>query len=144
MPAVFDMLPGILGGMFPVDAHIIAALDPDREVPDVRPNNNYAAVPVQLQNECVDDDDRTNEGPATATALDPEANEYRGTICAFTQDWFSYQIQEAGSEITLIFRISKVTLTYTYEMPQRRDAGKPHRERRRNHSSGGRQCTQIS
>jgi hypothetical protein len=44
----------------------------------------------------VDDDERTNEGPASASALDPLLLSTDAVICAFTEDWYALEVAQAG------------------------------------------------
>jgi hypothetical protein len=75
---------------------VVVDVDPLRALPDLRPNNNRGAASVQIVAACVDDDDRANEGPASATPLDPAEGQRAGVICPFTQDWFRLPVDVAG------------------------------------------------
>ncbi len=104
LPDAFDMLPGFVAAMFPLVANVVAVLDPERTVPDVRPNNNQSSAPLELRVACIDDDDRSNEAPGNATPLDLALGEYNGAICAFTEDWFLLEAAPAGVfEVRLSF-----------------------------------------
>ncbi|MBV71598.1 MAG: hypothetical protein CMH52_09670 [Myxococcales bacterium] len=99
LPADFGNLPGFEGAEFPLDAFVIGVIDPERTVPDVRLANNQASASVRLEPSCVDDDQRTNEGPATATDLmmsGEDVNNQVGVICAFTEDWYRLTVDSPG------------------------------------------------
>jgi PKD repeat protein len=86
-------------------AFVVVDLDPERDVADLRPGNNQGAVALEVIGACQDDDPRSNEGPRTATALDPEAGALEnGVICAFTEDWFTLPVANAGAvTVTVAF-----------------------------------------
>lgn len=67
---------------------VMVQIDPQLTLPDLRPDNNYRSAPLEVVAACVDDDDRSNEGPSTAQPLDAELGLYEGVICPFTEDWF--------------------------------------------------------
>lgn len=76
---------------------IVVDVDPLRAVPDLRPANNRGSAGLTVNAACIDDDDRDNEGPATATPLvllDGLLED--GVICPFTEDWFVLPAVPAG------------------------------------------------
>ncbi len=76
---------------------IVADLDPDRRLPDLRPGNNRGAAAIAIVPACVDDDPRDNEGPRTATPLEAADGAHDGgVICAFTEDWYALPVDAAG------------------------------------------------
>ena len=89
----------------PGDHFVILVADADRRVADARRANNSIAVPLRVRGLCVDDDQRTNEGPATATVLDVAAGTYdSGVICAYTEDWFRLDLPaDSGLTVNLAF-----------------------------------------
>ena len=81
----------------PESRFVVVSVDPEREIADLRPANNVAAVEIEIGDGCVDDDPRANEGPATATPLDAEAGQFEGgVICPYTEDWFSLDVAGPG------------------------------------------------
>ena len=81
----------------PDDGYIITVLDPDREVADLRPANNVLSTPLAVVAACIDDDQRENEGPATASPLEGVPSPLAGgVICAFTEDWYALPVAAAG------------------------------------------------
>lgn len=82
----------------PGDWFVVVELDPDRRVADLRPGNNRGAAPLAVVAACADDDARENEGPRSATPLDPEAGAVEGgVLCPYTEDWFSLAVPRAGT-----------------------------------------------
>ena len=76
---------------------VIVTVDPDSEIPDLRRSNNAAATPIDLDVGCRDDDERTNEGPVTATPLIANDGEFEGgMICPHTEDWFRLVLPNEG------------------------------------------------
>jgi uncharacterized membrane protein len=85
----------------PGDRFVLAEVDPDRRVADLSRANNRTSAALGVVAACVDDDDRDNEGPRTATPLDPADGAYdHGVICPATEDWFSLPVADAG-QVTL-------------------------------------------
>ncbi|MCA9543537.1 MAG: pre-peptidase C-terminal domain-containing protein [Myxococcales bacterium] len=77
---------------------LVVDVDPEREVADLRPGNNRGAAALEVVGACVDDDDRENEGPRSATPLAPEDERLEdGVLCAFTEDWFRLPVAAAGA-----------------------------------------------
>ncbi len=71
------------------EGYLLASLDPEREHPDIRPGNNSAAAPLEVEARCEDDDLRENEGPSTATPLEGSEGLLKDrVICPFTEDWY--------------------------------------------------------
>ncbi len=87
------------GGRF-----VIAEVDPDRMLGDARRADNALAAPLSVQAACVDDDPRTNEGPATASPVSLEGASVEAVICGYTEDWYRLSVVEAGTlGIALVF-----------------------------------------
>ncbi|MFN3200624.1 MAG: CARDB domain-containing protein [Bradymonadia bacterium] len=79
------------------DWHLVAVVDPDTEQPDIRRANNEISVPFTVQDACVDDDARENEGPLTATDLAEAMSPVdAAVICAFTEDWYALPVLASG------------------------------------------------
>lgn len=79
---------------------VVAVIDPERRIPDLRPGNNELAAPLAIDAGCADDDDRENEGPRTATPLMAADGAYEGgVICPFSEDWFSLEVP--AGEVTI-------------------------------------------
>jgi len=75
---------------------LIAEVDPLRALPDIRTGNNVARTPFEVIGVCQDDDDRENEGPASATELLTSSGSVDAVICAYTEDWYALDA-EAGA-----------------------------------------------
>lgn len=78
------------------DGFVVVVLDPERQIADVRRGNDVGAAPLSVAAACVDDDPRSNEGPATATPLDASPLE-GGVVCPFTEDWYALDLDAAGA-----------------------------------------------
>jgi PKD repeat protein len=81
---------------------ILAEIDPLRTLPDLRPANNLAFQAFEILNACIDDDQRTNESILTPTPIDFLAGRFEGVICAYTEDYLSFE----ASAGTLSFNMS--------------------------------------
>jgi PKD repeat protein len=82
---------------------LIAELDPERELPDIRPGNNVLRQEFTIITQCIDDDQRENEGPQTATELDWDAPlaSYEATVCSYTEDWYRLDVPEGQNTFRL-------------------------------------------
>jgi PKD repeat protein len=80
---------------------LIAEIDPDRLLPDIRPGNNVFTLPFLVIGECIDDDQRENEGPLTATALEWTDSQYSATLCSYTEDWYALTVPSGDATLTL-------------------------------------------
>ena len=69
---------------------VICEIDPDLTLDDFFLGNNVTRTNFEVLSACVDDDDRENEGPRSATPLTWEnaSANYEGVICSLTEDWF--------------------------------------------------------
>lgn len=72
---------------------LIVEIDPLRTLPDIRTGNNVARASFEVIGVCIDDDERENEGPATATELQTTSGSIEAVICAYTEDWYSLEAQ---------------------------------------------------
>ena len=79
-------IPNVTPGLYSV----ICEVDPNLELEDFSLSNNVTRAPFTVGAACVDDDERENEGPRTATELEwtQPATGYEGVICALTEDWY--------------------------------------------------------
>jgi len=76
---------------------VLVVVDPDREIADLRLTNNIDFAQLSISAACVDDDEFLNEGPGTATPLDPEGDELEGlAICPHTRDWYTIDATAPG------------------------------------------------
>jgi len=84
---------------------VLVQIDPEAGLADLNRGNNQGTAPLTIVPACVDDDLRTNEGPLTATPLEPEASPFEaGVICAHTQDWYALPVAAPGQvEVRLGF-----------------------------------------
>jgi|GEM_PF-1982422 len=80
---------------------LLVELDPLRRLPDIRPGNNILRAPFTVLGACLDDDDRANEGPTSATPLDWAAASAEGVICAYTEDWLTLNAPAGARRLTL-------------------------------------------
>ena len=82
---------------------VICEVDPNLELEDFSLGNNVARTSFEVGAACVDDDERENEGPRTATPLSWTEGEAvrQGVICALTEDWYSTTIPAGEHTITL-------------------------------------------
>ena len=80
---------------------LLVEIDPLRRLPDIRPGNNILRAPFTVLGACLDDDDRANEGPASATPLEWSAGSAEGVICAYTEDWLSLTAPAGARRLTL-------------------------------------------
>ena len=77
-----DLSPGLYS--------IICEVDPELNLDDFYLSNNVTRTSFELNPACIDDDQRENEGPRTASPLvwTDEPAQFEGVICALTEDWF--------------------------------------------------------
>jgi hypothetical protein len=77
-------------GLTPGLYSVICEVDPLLELDDFLLGNNITRAPFTVNNACIDDDERENEGPRTATELswDQEDASQGGVICELTEDWY--------------------------------------------------------
>jgi len=80
---------------------LIVEVDPLRALPDIRTGNNVARASFEVIGLCVDDDERENEGPSTATELLSAAGSVEATICAFTEDWYALDAEAGALNVNL-------------------------------------------
>ena len=79
------------------DYYVLAVVDPDREIADLRLGNNVDIAQLNITAACVDDDDFANEGPGTATPLDPAGERLEDlSICPHTRDWYTIDATDSG------------------------------------------------
>jgi len=79
------------------DYYVLAIVDPEREIADLRLGNNMDVAQLNITAACVDDDDFVNEGPGSATPLDPELDSLEGlAICPHTRDWYTIDATDSG------------------------------------------------
>ena len=101
---------------------LICELDPNLELDDFNLSNNITRSSFEVIAACIDDDDRENEGPRTATPLDWLSLDdgYNGVICPLTEDWYQITAPSGARVFTLntpegdldlsIYRASDMTL----------------------------------
>ena len=77
-------------GLNPGLYSVICEVDPLLELDDFLLGNNITRAPFEVSAACVDDDDRENEGPRTATELSWSTlpTSQTGVICELTEDWY--------------------------------------------------------
>ena len=80
---------------------LIVEVDPLRALPDIRTSNNVARADFEVVGVCVDDDERTNEGPASPTALSEPSGEREAVICAYTEDWYALNANAGQVNVSL-------------------------------------------
>jgi hypothetical protein len=80
---------------------LIVEVDPLRALPDIRTGTNVARASFEVIGLCVDDDERENEGPSTATELLSAAGSVEATICAFTEDWYALDAEAGALNVNL-------------------------------------------
>ncbi len=79
------------------DYYVLAIVDPDRDIADLRLANNMDMAQLNITAACVDDDDFANEAPASATPLDPEGESLEElAICPHTRDWYTIDATAGG------------------------------------------------
>jgi hypothetical protein len=88
-----------IGLSVPSQGFVVAIVDPNRLVPDAQFSNNTASTALSVIEGCVDDDNNTNEGSATATELGDFTllGEQSGVICSYTEDWYAVDISAVGT-----------------------------------------------
>ena len=79
---------------------VVAEIDPFRRAPDASRANNNRANAIVVRAACLDDDPRSNEGPATATELQSAVD---GVICAHTEDWYRVEATVGRQQFGLEF-----------------------------------------
>lgn len=86
------------------EGFVVAVVDPLAGEADLNRRNNERAAAFAVVAACVDDDLRTNEGPATATPLEPGASPHEGgVVCAHTQDWYALPVEAGEVVVRLAF-----------------------------------------
>jgi hypothetical protein len=79
------------------DYYVLVIVDPDRDIADLRLGNNMDVAQLNITAACVDDDDFANEGPGSATPLDPEGESLDElAICPHTRDWYRIDATAGG------------------------------------------------
>ncbi|MCK6569530.1 PKD domain-containing protein [Myxococcota bacterium] len=113
-PATFRTRLRLPRDVAPGDRNVIAEVDPERLLGDARRADNALAVPVRIRDACVDDDPRSNEGPATATLVTLEQASVEAVICGYTEDWYRLVVPEAGTlGVALVFDAAAADLDLT-------------------------------
>jgi PKD repeat protein len=82
---------------------VICEVDPELSLDDFYLSNNVIRTNFEVSEACVDDDERENEGPRTATPLDwmVADQSYEGVICALTEDWLVVTVPAGERVFTL-------------------------------------------
>ncbi len=90
-------------GLAPGVYSVICELDPNLTLDDFNLSNNVTRSPFEVTEACIDDDERENEGPRTATELEWLSldQDYEGVICALTEDWFVITVPAGAHTFTL-------------------------------------------
>lgn len=103
---------------------VICEVDPLLELDDFSLSNNVTRATFEVTAACIDDDERENEGPRTATPIDWISSESReGVICSMTEDWYQIDVPSGQHTFTLntptgdldlsVYRSSDLTLLGT-------------------------------
>ena len=82
---------------------IICEVDPELTLDDFYLSNNVTRADFELSPACIDDDQRENEGPRTASPLlwAEVPAQFDGVICALTEDWYTITAPAGVRRFTL-------------------------------------------